>query len=354
MTKANPESGFGPEIGTFMTALDGDFGTAIDHLSAYAARAALMGKSRYEPPSNGLISNLSNADLEKITAMLGKSDKQKAQKKLVSAIATYFKADYIRSAAASNQLSQAGEGRKQSRMSAGDLALALNICNDQMLAVPSDVEAKALRLVQQTGEDKGSLSLLDTTYFVLNQRDKSLEFINHLIERESAKAAKSKSNAKVIDLLYARASIDEQMKETRSAMHDCEAILKLDANQAKARLDVCRYKLMFGENQGVLAELNNYLATYPGEGAAHFLRAQIFVLDSKWQPAVNDLTAAIDDGYYLLKSLQARAACYRSMHQNSLAAKDIALVKYFKLDEAAIVLEVSPGADPEKLRPTAN
>jgi tetratricopeptide (TPR) repeat protein len=346
MAKANPESIHSHEIGAFIAALNGDFDGSINHLAAYETQLVLMGKSRYELPARGLIDRLSNDDLEKITAGLGKSDQQKIHKQLVLALAAFFRNDYAGSAATfsgiSRLASHAAEGLKQSRMNAADLALAISLCNAQMLASPSGLEAKALQLVHQTNAAKSALSLLDATYFVLNERDKSLTFINHLIEKESALAANSKSNAKLISLLYFRASLNEQMRDIKSALQDWQQILKLDQNQPQARLDVCRLEMILNENKEVLQELDKYITAHPSDGSAHFLRAQIFVVDGNWQPAVHDLTFAINDGYYLLKAMQARAACYRAMHQNSLAAKDIELVKLFKVDDAAIIVEANP------------
>jgi hypothetical protein len=89
---------------------------------------------------------------------------------------------------------------------------------------------------------------------------------------------------------------------------------------------------MLGEKQAVQGDLDKYIAKYPADGEGHFLRAQLYVLDKKWQLGVADLTPAIVDGYYLEKALRARAACYRSMHENSLAAIDVGLVEKFRQD----------------------
>jgi tetratricopeptide (TPR) repeat protein len=345
MAEANPEATYPHEYGAYIAFLRGDFASSLDHLAAYNAKVVLTSHSRYQPPVPGPIGRLSAEDLHRIIAMLGqKSDKQKPNKKLLLALVEYFRNDYVGSAATSNELRQTGAGRKQGHSSEGDLALALSICNDQMLARTEGIEEKALQLVQHSSECKPSLTLLDTTYFVLNQRDKSLAFINHLVEQSSVRAGHSETSAKLIDLLYFRASLHEEMNDIRSAWQDCQRILKLQPEQRKARLDVCRYKLALGESEELLPDLNNYVATYPGDAAANFLRAQLFVLDKKWQPAVRDLSVALDGGYYLLKSLQARAACYRAMHQNRLAANDIELVNTFKLDNS-IVLELSTTAD---------
>jgi hypothetical protein len=343
MAEANPEATYPHEYGAYIASLRGDFAASLDHLAAYDAKVVLTSHSRYQPPMPGPIARLSAEDLHRIMSMIGqKSDKQKPNKKLLLALVEYFKNDYAGSAATSNALR--GGGRKQGHSSEGDLALALSICNDQMLAQTGGIEEKALQLVQQSSECKPSLRLLDTTYFVLNQRDKSLAFINHLVEQSSARAGHSETKAKLIDLLYVRASLHEQMNDIRSAWQDCQRILKLQPEQRKARLDVCRYKLALGESEELLTDLNSYVATYPGDAAARFLRAQLFVLNKKWQPAVRDLSIALDGGYYLLKSLQARAACYRAMHQDRLAADDIELVNTLKADNS-IVLELSTMAD---------
>jgi len=337
MAAANPEAIYANECVAYIAALRGDFACSLDHLAAYNTQVALTSHNRYEPPLPGIIGGLSPEDSQRITAMLGKSQKQAKQRLLLSALAAYFRNDYAASAAACAELSPSGAGRTDARRGEDDLALALSICNDQMLARPAGIEKNALKLVQQTGECQASLSLLDTTYFSLDQRDKSLTFINHLIERQSARAVQSKTNAKLIDLLFARACLHEQMGETRSALQDCQAILKLQPDQRKARLDFCRYKLTLGESQGSLADLNKYVDSYPADAVARFLRAQIFVLDKKWQPAVRDLSLTIDGGYYLLKSLQARAACYRAMHQDQLATNDMELVAKFKADNSLVL-----------------
>ena len=340
LERTNPEAIFAHELGALLAALCGDFERSLDHLAAYDAQVGLGGHNQYKHPAPGFIGRLSDDGVDRIMAKLGNSE-GKTRRKLLSALASFLRFQYTRSAASLNEIDR-DKTRKHKNKGEENLALALCICNQQMLAEPAAIEEKALNLVHQTNEHQAALSILDTTYFVLDQRDKSLSFLNHLIERESAIANKSKSQAEIIELLYARANVNEQLKEVKAALQDCQAILKSDPAQKKARLNACRYKLMLGENDGVLADLNSYIKSYPADGSANFLRAQILVVNKNWQPAIRDLTVAINDGYYLLKSLQARAACYRAMHQDKLAADDVSLASTFKIDNAAVVTLAIP------------
>ena len=348
MDKAGTEVTFGFEYGAFISALQGDMDKCMDNLMDYASRAVLSAKNLHNHPLMGQLGHLTASDLEKITGQAGPGKTQKTQKEIALALAAFFAADYERSYALAQTLINQGAGLKKGRYSEGDVAFALYICSAQMLAKTSEMESNSLKFARQTNNSKAALTVLDDTYFVLGQRDKSIAFLDSGIQRESLYKKPGQTNETLVNFLFARAAIHEQMSETNDALKDCLALLKADPKEREARLGVCRYRLLGDDKKGVADDLNKYIANYPDDSEAYFLRAQLFVLEKNYTAAISDLSRAVNSGYHLSKSLRARGACHAALHQAALADSDLALEQKMRDDTFLVRVSI------EKAHPRFN
>lgn len=330
MARTNPEAGFSFEYSTFAAALAGDFDQSTNELAAYTAHSLIIGAVRRCGFDAGSIGTMTNSELTPILEKFSKTDKQKQHKQLILALDAHIRGKYGESQALLKSLADPQRSPSHGLTDTDDLAQALSICNCLRLS-PSICEDKSMQFVQRTRASKAAISLLDTTYFVLGQRDKSLTFISKLIDQEQAAQKGAGQNAKLVDLFLTRADINEQLGNAKAALDDCQAAVKLQSGNKKARLQAYRYMLILGD-KSVKTELDRYLKEYTGDGVAYFLRAHLLVLDKKWQQAAGDLSGAIDDGYYLIKALQARSACYRALHKDGLADADAELAEISRWD----------------------
>jgi hypothetical protein len=332
LARQYPDKSYAHEYGAFIAALRGDFDTALEQLAAYAAVAAHTGRDRYYAPEVGEVALMDKEGIARLIAARDKGQQQKTKAQLLQALAAHFACKFSAAKTLLGDPAKYNSDTTQANTSEAALALALAICNDQMVSRAAHSDANVLHLVQQTNAGPAALNLLDTVYYSQGKRDKALPLISQWIDKEKSVPAASKPNTRLINLLYARARIYQQLEQTREATADLEWIKKIAPDERPAQLLASRFCQLLGDREKSLKDLSRYLQRYPQDGEARFQRAELYVMDNKAAAAADDLTVAITNGYHLDKALRARAACYRALHKDSLAESDIALAEKFKID----------------------
>jgi tetratricopeptide (TPR) repeat protein len=134
-------------------------------------------------------------------------------------------------------------------------------------------------------------------------------------------------NAKNDSVLFELAKVYRDLGKSSEALAYCDRALELRHGNEDLLLLKATLLTSMNREDDALKVLSNVLAKNKKCGAGFMQEAVIYTHQEKWNSAIQSLSSAIDLGYYPIKALSARSACYAVIHQDSLARKDAELVK---------------------------
>ena len=208
------------------------------------------------------------------------------------------------------------------------MALCANILQKRLVAA----KVLADQLGKKSGPTADALTLLDDLYFVSDQRDDGLKQLDALEVLPGA-------DKEAIEM--ARASILDQMGQPEQALKVLAGV-KATARRDKPpvgmsytfldrdpSLELARLEAKLNHADVALKHLQKCIASRPEAGQPYFMRAQIYAQQSKWPQAKADLTAAINDGFSLVKACRARAGCSNALGDRASSKVDLDLAAAF-------------------------
>jgi tetratricopeptide (TPR) repeat protein len=161
------------------------------------------------------------------------------------------------------------------------------------------------------------LNAVDLYHYEADKRQDSIVEIQALLAK----------NPKNMAALYELAKIYSDLSELTDAMKYCDLALQLNpksANLLLMKAHILTNQKKYAEGLKILAAI---VAADHQNGAAYFARAAIYTQEARWSDAIDNLTKSIQLKYDLVKSCEARAACYSTLKKFDLARKDLAVVK---------------------------
>jgi tetratricopeptide (TPR) repeat protein len=156
------------------------------------------------------------------------------------------------------------------------------------------------------------LDAVDLFHYQADSRQAGITSLKKLLEKNPKNLAAQVELIKIyrdIDrpeesLKYCKLALAQKPSDTELLMLQSGIFIRLDNDSA------------------AMSTLNSALSSNKDNGEAYFMRASIYTQQQKWNEAIADLSQCIRLRYEVMKSLQARAACYSALHKDALAQKD--------------------------------